>query len=363
MSTLASVGWPVLDRFRFGDFAISPHGIGIAIGFVTGAWLLGRIGPRRGVSVDHINTMVLWALVGAVIGSRLFYVIAHVSEFSSPLEWFQVWKGGISLLGGIAGAILINVPRFRRYGYRFFQVMDPAVICIALGIGIGRIGDLIIGDHLGKPTSWLLAWTYEGGTLAPPFTCADGVCQASLQGGHLEVIERTGARLLDANGQLIAQGVGVHQTALYDMILAWGLFALLWTLGKRPLREGVLTPHVRPLLRGLPPDRGLAADRQALRPVHGLAVDGADGRDDLADDLGGVVDPRAPQPPELQPAVTRSLKAEPATTVAIEPGGRIRPSRPPTSPRGSARFATSGPRRLSGGGDRRRRRPRRSRPG
>jgi phosphatidylglycerol:prolipoprotein diacylglycerol transferase len=168
-------------------------------------------------------------------------VIAHVSEFSSPLEWLQVWKGGISLLGGIAGAILINVPRFRRYGYRFFQVMDPAVICIALGIGIGRIGDLIIGDHLGKPTSWLLAWTYEGGTLAPPFRCVEGVCQASLQGGHLEVIERTGARLLDANGQLIAQGVGVHQTALYDMVLAWGLFALLWTLGRRPLREGVLT--------------------------------------------------------------------------------------------------------------------------
>jgi phosphatidylglycerol:prolipoprotein diacylglycerol transferase len=241
MPILASIGWPVLDRFRFGDLAISPHGIGIAVGFVTGAWLLGRIGPRRGVSVDHINTMVLWALVGAVIGSRLFYVIAHVSEFSSPLEWFQVWKGGISLLGGIAGAVLINVPRFRRYGYRFFQVMDPAVIGLALGIGIGRIGDLIIADHLGKPTSWLLAWTYEGGTLAPPFHCADGVCQASLQGGHLEVIERTGARLLDANGQLIAQGVGVHQTALYDMILAWGLFALLWTLGKRPLREGVLT--------------------------------------------------------------------------------------------------------------------------
>ena len=66
---------------------------------------------------------------------------------------------------------------------------------MALGIAIGRIGDLIIGDHLGKPTSWLLAWTYEGGTLAPPFNCVDGVCQAGLQGGHLEEITRTGATL------------------------------------------------------------------------------------------------------------------------------------------------------------------------
>ena len=49
-STLA-IGWPVLDRIRFGDaFAISPHGLFIAIGFLVGAWLLGRIAPRWGVS-------------------------------------------------------------------------------------------------------------------------------------------------------------------------------------------------------------------------------------------------------------------------------------------------------------------------
>ena len=37
-----------------------------------------------------------------------------------------IWRGGIWLLGGIAGAIVINIPRMRRYGYRFFQVVDPA---------------------------------------------------------------------------------------------------------------------------------------------------------------------------------------------------------------------------------------------
>jgi phosphatidylglycerol---prolipoprotein diacylglyceryl transferase len=185
--------------------------------------------------------MVVWAVVGTLIGARLFYVIAHLSEFQNPIEWFEVWNGGISLLGGIAGAILVNVPRMRSYGYRFFQVMDPAVICLSLGIAIGRIGDLVIGDHLGKPTSWLLAWTYHGGSLAAPFHCADGVCRASLQDGHLEVITRTGARLLDASGTVIAEGVGVHQTALYDMVGAWALFAFVWWLAKRPRREGVLT--------------------------------------------------------------------------------------------------------------------------
>ena len=34
---LSSIGWPVLDRIHIGSkFAISPHGVGIAIGFLAG---------------------------------------------------------------------------------------------------------------------------------------------------------------------------------------------------------------------------------------------------------------------------------------------------------------------------------------
>jgi len=251
LALLGSIGWPVLDRFRFGDsFAISPHGLFIAIGFMIGAMLLTRLATQRGISEEHIQTIIFWCLVGAIIGARLFYVLAHFSDFQGLFDMLAIWRGGISLLGGIAGAILINVHRLRKYGYRFFQVVDPGAVAVALGISVGRIGDLIIGDHLGKPTSWLLAWKYSGGTLAPPFTCAtDGSsCVASLPGGQLqETITRTHAVLqrVTTTGlgseTSIAQGVGVHQTALYDMILVGLLFAFLWYLHKRPRREGVLT--------------------------------------------------------------------------------------------------------------------------
>ena len=249
MIVLGSVGWPVLDRIRIGGtFAVSPHGIGIAVGFMIGAWLLARLAPRRGISDEHISTMIFWALIGAIIGARLFYVIAHISAYPRPLEWFQVWNGGISLLGGIAGAVLVNIPRLRHYGYKFFQIMDPATIAVALGIAIGRIGDLVIGDHLGKPTSWFGAWTYHGGTLAPPFAQAPnapGTWTAELQHGVFEQITRTGAKLVQVlpNGtsKVLASGVGVHQTAMYDMVLAWILFALLWRLNKKVRRPGILT--------------------------------------------------------------------------------------------------------------------------
>lgn len=238
----ASIGWPVLDRFRFGDsFALSPHGLFIAIGFLIGASLLSRMAVRRGIDEEHIQSIIFWCLIGAIIGSRFFYVLAHLSDFDNLGEMLAIWRGGISLLGGIAGAVLINVHRLRRYGYRFFQVADPGAVAVALGIAIGRTGDLIIGDHLGKPTSWLLAWRYSGGTLSPPFTCASEVCTASLQDGHVERISRTVAALSDSKEAILASGVGVHQTALYDMILVGLLFGLLWYLQKRARREGVLT--------------------------------------------------------------------------------------------------------------------------
>ena len=242
MTALVSViGWPVLDRVHIlGRFAISPHGVGIAVGFLFGAWVLGREGPRRGLHIEHVNQMVFWALVGAIVGARLFYVIAHWSEFASPLDAVKIWQGGISLLGGIAGAVLVNIPLMRRYGYRFFQVMDGAVIGLSFGIAFGRIGDLIIGDHLGKPTSWWLAFRYEGG-LPAGFTCIGNVCTEALQGGQQLVYARTGAKLISASGRTIATGVGVHQTALYDMMSATLLFLVLYTMSRRARRLGVLT--------------------------------------------------------------------------------------------------------------------------
>jgi phosphatidylglycerol:prolipoprotein diacylglycerol transferase len=236
---LASVGWPVIDRFRLGDFAVSPHGLFIAIGFTIGALLFTRLAVRRGADRRACDSVVFWSLIGAIVGARVGYVIAHYSDFGSPLDWFKVWQGGISLLGGIAGATIANAVNIRRFGLGFFEVADTIAPALALGIAVGRIGDLIIADHLGKPTSWALAWVYKGGTLAPPFSCLDELCQAELQGGHVQIIERTGARLLDGTGSVIAQGVGVHQTALYDMLLAWVLFGVLWWFSAKDRRQGV----------------------------------------------------------------------------------------------------------------------------
>jgi phosphatidylglycerol---prolipoprotein diacylglyceryl transferase len=237
---LAVIGWPVLDRIRLGPLGISPHGLGIAAGYLAGSWWMIREGRKRGLSEDHVGTLLLWALVGAIFGARFFYVLGHLSEFESIGEMVAIWRGGISLIGGIAGAIIFAYPVMRRYGYRFLQVMDSAAIGLAFGIIVGRIGDLIIGDHLGKPTDFFLGWAYRGGQLPGPWTeTSPGQWTASLAGGYTETLSRDGATLVQGN-ETIATGAGVHQTALYDFFIAIGLFLFLYWLNRRPRREGVL---------------------------------------------------------------------------------------------------------------------------
>jgi phosphatidylglycerol---prolipoprotein diacylglyceryl transferase len=239
---LAEIGWPVLDRFRIGPVAVSPHGIGIALGYLAGSWWMIREGRKRGLSEEHIGTILLWALIGAIFGARFFYVVGHFSEFESFTDMLAIWRGGISLVGGIAGAIIFAYPLMRRYGYRFLQVMDSAAIGLAFGIIIGRIGDLIIGDHLGKPTDFFLAFAYRGGTLPGPWveTPGTGEWVAQLHGGLTETLSRQGATLTNEAGEVLAQGAGVHQTALYDFFIAIGLFTFLWWLNRKPRREGIL---------------------------------------------------------------------------------------------------------------------------
>jgi phosphatidylglycerol---prolipoprotein diacylglyceryl transferase len=240
-SLLAVIGWPVLDRIRLGPVAISPHGIGIAAGYLAGSWFMLRAGRKRGLSEDHLGTILLWALLGAIFGARFFYVVAHFSEFESFTDMLAIWRGGISLLGGITGAMAFAYPLMRRFGYRFLQVMDAAAVGLAFGIIVGRIGDLVIGDHLGKPTNFFLGWAYRGGELPGPwqFNQLTQEWMASLTGGLTETLSRDGATLISGN-EVIQSGAGVHQTALYDFFIAIGLFLFLAWLSRRPRREGVL---------------------------------------------------------------------------------------------------------------------------
>ena len=240
--TFAAISWKVLDRFRFGSrFAISPHGVGIAMGYLAGSYVLVHEAKKRGISEDQSGAMVFWALVGAIVGARFFYVVAHFGEpgLKTIGDIFAVYRGGISLLGGIFGAIIFAYPLMRRYHLRFLQAMDTAAIGLPFGIVVGRIGDLVIGDHLGKPTSWLLTFRYDGGNLSG-YACEAGRCLTTLFGGQSQDITHAGATHFSVAGQVLGHGIGVHQTALYDFLSTMVLVLVLVWMNRKKRRTGIM---------------------------------------------------------------------------------------------------------------------------
>lgn len=220
---LAALSWPILERIPiWGHFAVSPHGISIALGVLFGAQVMSRRARRRGVArrsgpdpTRVVEALMTRAVIGGIIGARFFYIVTRPDQFSDPLEWFMVWHGGLSLLGGITGAVLAGLPYVFRQRLSARLVLDSVAPGLALGIFIGRIGDLIIGEHLGGRTDFFLGWRCTGALRDPaapypwPGPTAQGCYEAT-----------------------------VHQTALYDFLLGGALFAALLLLERRPRFDG-----------------------------------------------------------------------------------------------------------------------------
>ncbi len=213
---LGAISYDPILRIELGPLSVSPHGLGIAIGFLLGARFMLPASRAKGIPDELVYPLFTRAAIGSIIGARLAYVLNHPGDYESVVDVFRIWEGGISLIGGFFGAILLALPRIRSSRLSFWKVMDAAAPGMALGVVVGRIGDLVIADHLGKTTGFFLGYR------CPPLDVATGSpCAPS------DVATRT-------------PGAVVHQTALYDMMFAAVLLLVLLRLRRSPRYDGFL---------------------------------------------------------------------------------------------------------------------------
>ena len=203
---LAYISWPVVTRFHLGPLMIRPHGFLIAAGFFAGGFLMRRSTRVAGIPDDQLWRVLEWGLVGGLIGMRVAWDLGHLDEMRSFVDLIAVWNGGMSLLGGLIGAVVLGGIAVRRARLPLLPMLDMAAPGLALGIAIGRFSDLIIGGHLGKPTSLPWGFRYVGG-MHP----------------------------LDA---VPAAGTVVHPVALYDMLLTTALLIVLLRFARTPRAVG-----------------------------------------------------------------------------------------------------------------------------
>jgi phosphatidylglycerol:prolipoprotein diacylglycerol transferase len=142
---------------------ITYHGLFTAIGVIVGVAISAWLARKLNYPEDMIYNVALALVIGGIIGARGLYVIEHWSTFEDDLgEIFAINTGGISIYGALVGgtigawsyAMITRVPNIPR-------AADIAGIGGIVGMAVGRIGDIINGEHYAKTTDlpWALVYT------------------------------------------------------------------------------------------------------------------------------------------------------------------------------------------------------------
>ena len=149
---------------QLGPFLLTWHGLFTAVGILGGVQLALWLARQLHYDEDDAYTLALVGVPSGVVGARLMFVAEHWRDYATnPVDIIAgLATGGISVwgavLGGVAGSLLFA--RWRHYPIR--RGLDIAGAGLILGMAIGRIGDLINGEHIGLATKlpWGVVYTH-----------------------------------------------------------------------------------------------------------------------------------------------------------------------------------------------------------
>lgn len=159
-----------------GPFQLTWHGLFTAVGIAAGVYVGARLGQKQGFTEDDAYSIALVGVPLGIVGARAMFVFENWSNFEDDwIDVIRINEGGITVYGAIIGGVLGAVA----YGWlRKLPIprgLDAAAFGLLLGMGIGRIGDLINGEHIAKVTGlpWGVTYT-DPDSPGFPFSATSG---------------------------------------------------------------------------------------------------------------------------------------------------------------------------------------------
>ena len=150
--------------FQIGPFSLHWYGLTMTLAIFLGTYIAGRFITRHGHDGSAVWDMLMWVLIPAIIGARLYYVFIQSPRgpdglggyLAHPVEILEVWRGGIHIygafiFGGIAAILFLRYRKLPLLPY-----LDGVGVGLLLGQVIGRIGNFINQELYGPPTT--LPW-------------------------------------------------------------------------------------------------------------------------------------------------------------------------------------------------------------
>lgn len=143
---------PVL--LQIGPLEIRYYGLFYILGAIITFFILNYLVKKKQINLtkDDIFDFTIYELLGVFLGARILYFIFY--NFSALtqnfLELFMVWHGGMSMHGGLIGAIMAGYIFSKKKNLNFWELADLIVIPLALALAFGRVANFINGEIYGK---------------------------------------------------------------------------------------------------------------------------------------------------------------------------------------------------------------------
>jgi phosphatidylglycerol:prolipoprotein diacylglycerol transferase len=162
------------NGFQLGPIYIYFYGIILMLGALAAGWLASVEARRRGWDTSIVWDGLIWALIGGIIGSRLWHVftpppsmvemgittwfyLTHPIDFTPGAACLVcIRQGGLGIPGGILGGGIALLLFSKRRKISFGTLADIAAPALALGQAIGRFGNYVNQEVYGAPSN--LPW-------------------------------------------------------------------------------------------------------------------------------------------------------------------------------------------------------------
>lgn len=203
--------------YSIGKLSFTGFGIAVLLAFVIAQIISQRELARRGHDPEPIGDLVFAAVIGGLLGAKIYYVFltGQISDLWS--------RGGFVYWGGFTGGIVAVLLVIKFKHLRVQRIADVAGIAIAAAYAMGRTGCWAVGDDYGRPWHSRFAVSFPHG--APPSTV--GEMAATF---HMPV----------PPGVSLDTVVSVYPTQLFEVVLGFVMFLILWRLRDHKHAEGWL---------------------------------------------------------------------------------------------------------------------------
>jgi phosphatidylglycerol:prolipoprotein diacylglycerol transferase len=203
--------------YDVGPLQLTGFGLAMLLAFVIGQIISQRELARRGQDPEVMGDVVFAAVIGGLLGGKLYYAIV-MGDLSAVFS-----RAGFVFWGGLMGGIIASYFVIRRKRVPFTRISDAAAPGLAAAYSVGRTGCWAVGDDYGRPWSGPWAVSFPNG--APPSTV-----------GNMTELFHTPA----PPGASPNEVMSVHPTQLYETGLGFVMFLILWRFRNHKHAEGWL---------------------------------------------------------------------------------------------------------------------------